>query len=150
MKLEWNIIGMIKCGLSDMIDFIPDHKRSDDIIFIGISPSTKTKPFKTGSFNTLNRWCEMAGIHSWDFYNLIPHKANSFDPKDIDAAELFVKTANKKIVVALGGFVDRMLKRYEISHIKIDHPSPRNRALNNPLRHAQNVEILKEAYDRNH
>ena len=36
----------------------------------------------------------------------------------------------KKVVISLGGFVERVCKKYSISNYKIDHPSPRNRNLN--------------------
>ena len=51
---------------------------------------------------------------SYDFHNVIPDKVNSFDPKDVNTTELFIKTVNKKVVVALGGFVDKILNKYKI------------------------------------
>lgn len=127
-----------------MIDFMPDHKRSDDIIFIGISPSTKTQPASNGSFYTLRKWCSAAGLHEWDFHNLIPHKTNSMDKNDIDVELLIEKIKHKKKIIALGGFVSNALNRFKIDHLKIDHPSPRNRNLNHPQYEKQIVEKLKK------
>ena len=127
-----------------MVDFIHDHKRSDEIIFIGICPSSKTEPFSNGSFNTLKRWCNSAGIYEWDFHNVIPDKINSLDIADVDCHLLLEKTSNKQVVVALGGFVSRVLKKYSIHHIMIDHPSPRNRNLNDSQRHQDIIQKLKD------
>ena len=137
MKPEWNILGMIKYGLSE------------SIIFIGISPSAK-KSFKNSTLTTLKKWCENAGILHYDFHNVIPHKEKSCDESDVDVDLLLEKTKDRKIIVALGGFVHKVLRKHNITHIKVDHPSPRNRALNDPHRHRQNIEILKQAYDRNY
>lgn len=126
-----------------MIDFMPDHKRSEDIIFIGISPSSKTTPASNGSFYTLKKWCIAAGLHEWDFHNLIPHKTNSMDKKDIDIELLNERVKTKKKIIALGGFVSDALKRFNIHHLKIDHPSPRNRNLNHPQYEKQIIQKLK-------
>ena len=126
-----------------MIDFMPDHKRSDHIIFIGISPSTKTQPASNGSFYTLNKWCNAAGLYEWDFHNLIPDKTNSMDKDDIDFEMLYEKIYNKTKIIALGGFVSNQLNRLSIKHLKIDHPSPRNRNLNHPQYQKQIIEKLK-------
>lgn len=134
---------MTKFGLNDMIDFISDHTRSEHIIFIGISPSTKTQPFSNGSFSTLRKWCVAAGLYEWDFHNLIPHKANSMDKNDIDLELLYEKIHSKKKIIALGGFVSDMLTKFGVQHLKIDHPSPRNRNLNHPQYQKQIVEKLK-------
>lgn len=49
---------------------------------------------------------------------------------DVDKEQLEAAVRGKKVVIALGGFVSRVCKKYGIPHIKIDHPSPRNRNLN--------------------
>jgi hypothetical protein len=134
---------MINSGLSDMMDFMPEHKRSNEIVIIGISPSTKTKPFKNGSFNTLRKWCNAAELYEWDFHNIIPNKANSLDINDIDIELLYEKIHNKKKVIALGNFVSKILSKYKVEHLKIDHPSPRNRNLNDPNYHNVLIDKLK-------
>ena len=72
----------------------------------------------------------MADQPSWAFHNVIPNKINSYKMEDVDESALFDAVHDKKLVIALGGFVSRVCKKYNIDHIKIDHPSPRNRNLN--------------------
>lgn len=131
--------------MNDMIDFIPDHKRSEDIIFIGISPSSKTKPFENGSFNTLRKWCESVGLYEWDFHNLIPNKVNCLDKTYINHNLLIEKIKNKNKIIALGGYVSGYLTKNKIDHLKIDHPSPRNRNLNN-LNYVQTLVLKLKEY----
>ena len=114
-------------------DFIPESIDVDcPVLFVGISPSSKTIPFKNGTFAKLKHWANEAGLEKFDFCNAIPDVINSMSMDDVDFDSLIVKCKGKSKVVALGGFVSRVLKRCGIPHLKIDHPSPRNRNLNSP------------------
>lgn len=116
--------------MNNVLDFLEGHKTSDDIIILGQCPSTKKVPFKNGTFSRLKRWFTEVGVEDWDFHNVIPDKINSYDIKDVDEEKLRKAVAGKKVVISLGGFVERVCKKYSISNYKIDHPSPRNRNLN--------------------
>ena len=63
--------------------------------------------------------------------------------KDVDEAKLKKAVKNKKIIIALGGFVERVCKKYSISNYKIDHPSPRNRNLNSKEYEQKMLDDLK-------
>lgn len=115
-------------------DFIPESiDVNSSIIFVGISPSTKTVPFKNGTFARLRKWADEAGIEKFDFVNAIPDVVNGMSMTLVDYDNLITKCKSKTKVVALGGFVSRVLTRCRIPHLKIDHPSPRNRNLNSPV-----------------
>lgn len=111
-------------------DFIPGHKSSDDILVLGQCPSSNIKQTKNGTFSKLRGWMEWVGEPAWAFHNVIPNKINSYNMSDVDTDKLESVVRNKKVIIALGGFVSRVCTKYGISHIKIDHPSPRNRNLN--------------------
>jgi len=123
-------------------DFI-DVPTSDEVIILGQCPSTKTEPFSNGTFARLKRWCDTVNLTEWDFHNVIPNKINSYDMKDVDIFALHDAVYNKKVVIALGGFVSKVCSKYKIDHYKIDHPSPRNRSLNDPQYEKQMLKKLK-------
>jgi hypothetical protein len=118
--------------MKSVTDFITDHKPSDDIIVLGQCPSSKTQPFKNGTFARLKRWMDGVGAPEWTFHNVIPNKINSNDLNDVDIDALKAAVKGKKLVIALGGFVSKACIKHNITHYKIDHPSPRNRNLNDP------------------
>jgi hypothetical protein len=107
-----------------------NNKTSNDIIILGQCPSTKTASYKNGTVPRLKKWLDEVGIKEWDFHNVIPEKVNSNNIKDVDRDKLLKAVDGKKIIIALGGFVERACKKYSIDSYKIDHPSPRNRNLN--------------------
>jgi hypothetical protein len=116
--------------MKNVLNFLKDHEVSEDIIILGQCPSSRTEPFKNGTFDRLKKWCDEVGLDSWDFHNVIPDKINSYSIKDVNSDLLITRTKNKKKVIALGSFVSRVCTKYKIDHFKIDHPSPRNRNLN--------------------
>jgi hypothetical protein len=117
--------------IKQVSDFIPESiDRDSTIIFVGISPSSKTKAFKNGTFARLKYWTDFVGIKKFDFFNVIPDVVNGMCPTLVDPDYIVERAGHKEKVVALGGFVSRILSKNKIEHLKIDHPSPRNRNLN--------------------
>lgn len=110
-------------------DFIPNHIGNPDYLVVGLSPSTRVKPFKNGTFARLLVWFKEVDLPTWDFCNIL-HEVNATDIKQIDVEELKKKCSNRKKIIALGGIVSRALTKYKIPHHRVDHPSPRNRNLN--------------------
>jgi uracil-DNA glycosylase len=51
-------------------------------------------------------------------------------------------------VIALGCWVSSVLKRNGIEHLKIDHPSPRNRNFNDPTYEGRMLTVLREYLSR--
>jgi uracil-DNA glycosylase len=127
-------------------DFIPGHIGHPDFLIIGLSPSSNTKPFKNGTFARLLTWTTHVGLKQWDFCNII-NEVNSVDTKLVNVEELKKKCENRKKIIALGGVVSKVLDKYNIPHYKIDHPSPRNRNLNNKEYEAKMLESLKDYLD---
>ena len=117
--------------LKSVADFLPErYDNKSEILILGVSPSTKTKAFKNGTFDRLDMWCDFIRLESFDFHNVIPDKCNSMKMADVDEKKLIKIVKGKKKIVALGAFVSKVCDKYNIPHYKIDHPSPRNRNLN--------------------
>jgi len=129
-------------------DFIPDHKSHPDFLVVGLSPSTKTKPFKNGTFARLLLWFAIVNLPEWDFCNVIS-EVNSTNIKLCDETKIRIKCANRKKIIALGNVVSRVLTKYKIPHYKIDHPSPRNRKLNDKKYELEMLNKLKVYLDGN-
>lgn len=133
--------------MKSVLDFLEGHNISDDIIILGQCPSSKVTPTVNGTFARLRKWMLTVGVRDWDFHNVIPHKINSYDIKDVDVEALRKAVEGKGIVISLGGFVERVCKKYTIDNYKIDHPSPRNRNLNSIEYEANMLHKLKEYLD---
>ena len=123
--------------MKSVLDFLEGHGTSNELLILGQCPSSNTKPLKNGTYNRLMNWCDFVGISMFSFHNVIPNKANSYKMEDVDVEALNKAVEGKHLVIALGGFVSRVCKKHKITHLKIDHPSPRNRKFNDPDYEAQ-------------
>ena len=131
-------------NLKSVPDFLSDHVTSDEVIILVMSPSTKTKPFKNGTFARLQKWCDHVELKAFDFHNIIPDIANGCTIDQVDVEKLLQSVRGKVKIVALGGLVSKVCYKYGISHYKIDHPSPRNRNLNDPEYELYMLEKLRK------
>jgi hypothetical protein len=130
----------------DMKSFIPGHEVSKDFIFVGQAPSSMEHPVRGASFTRVKAWADVAKIYSWDFQNAVPHIVNCDDRNKIEYALLYKRVNPFKKVVALGNFASDALRKINIRHLKILHPSPRNRSLNNFEVELEQIRKLREYY----
>ncbi len=132
--------------MAKITDIIPDHVSSDDVIVIGMSPSPRKlnkKPYSNSTLVRLDRWMKAVDQREWSFHNVIPNVAGSSSINDVDVPALQMAVRGKKVVIALGSFVERVCKKYGIDNFKIDHPSPRNRNFNDRSYEARMLSGLK-------
>ena len=120
-----------------------------NVMFVGMSPSSRTTPTKNSTLTRLNGWCDRLGLESYDFHNVIPNVTNGSKMEEVDVDMLLQRVRGRKKVIALGGFVSRVLTKYKIEHHKADHPSPRNRNFNDPAYEPMMLDRLK-AYIHEH
>ena len=69
------------------------------------------------------------GYDTYCFSNVIPHEGK-YTQRDVNYDFVRESTRGHDTIIALGGFVSRVLKRMSIDHITMPHPSPLNRNLN--------------------
>lgn len=131
-------------SLKSVPDFLEDHIGDRDVLVLGMSPSTRTKPFKNGTFCRLKQWMDTVGIPHWDFHNVIPDVANSMKMEDVAVEALQEWVKDRKVIIALGAFVSRVCTKYDIPHIRVDHPSPRNHNFNDPAYEPEMLRRLQE------
>lgn len=133
--------------MTKITEIIPDHISSKDVIVIGMSPSPRKlnkKPYSNSTLVRLDRWMKAVDQHEWSFHNVIPNVVGSSNMNDVDVSALKKAVRGKKVVIALGSFVERVCKKYNIDNFKIDHPSPRNRNFNDRSYEPRMLGGLKE------
>lgn len=119
------MIGMIQIGMIEI-------KSKPRVIVVGINPSnrhTKVRIYKNSTFDRLHKWMDHLQVENFSFINCIDvrgeYKSNKIDYNFLE------KSINKTYkVLALGDFPSKALKKLNIHHFKLPHPSPRNRQLN--------------------
>lgn len=112
-----------------------------------MNPSANTKPLKNGSFARLQSWMNAVGVPHWDFTNVVPHKIGDVTLDDVPWDVLKAWCGERRVIVCLGGFVARAIKKVDTGDsviICIDHPSPRNRNFNDPAYEPEMLKRLKQ------
>lgn len=118
-----------------------------NILIVGINPADHNKITKNSAIYRLHEWMNRLGINHWSFFNVIPtvglYKANMVD------YELIEKCTNGyEKIVALGGFVSNALKKANIDHFEMPHPSSLNRKLNDKEYETRMLILCKEYIDQ--
>ena len=97
-------------------------------LILGINPSP-TAFRRNHSLHRLAHWMTALGYDTYCFSNIIPYEGK-YTHKDVDIDFVRESIGGHDIILALGGFVSNTLKRMDIDHITMPHPSPLNRKLN--------------------
>lgn len=104
------------------------------VIVVGQNPASDaiyTVAPKNTTHDTLGKWMTELGVEQWSFVNAW-QRPGACALCDVDAAFLKEATAGYMNVLALGNLASLALKRAGIPHVKMPHPSPRNRMHNDP------------------
>jgi hypothetical protein len=97
-------------------------------LILGINPSPAAFR-RNHSLHRLSEWMTFLGYETYCFSNVIPYEGK-YTQRDVDLDFVRESTRDHDIIIALGGFVSRVLNRCHIDHITMPHPSPLNRLLN--------------------
>jgi len=99
------------------------------VIFIGMQPS-KAAYRGNCTLDRFGAWIDTLGLRFVSFHNAIvdPNLPQKLSSVDYELLREIVH--NYSYVVALGNLVSNSLKRIDIQHFKMPHPSPLNRLLN--------------------
>ena len=113
-----------------------------------MNPSSYPSPIdgkqkKNHTFDRLHKWFSSAGVNHFSFVNC-SDKVGSIKYSDVDYATLEECLKYHTKVFALGSFASTVLQRLNKTHIKLPHPSPRNRKFNDPKYEPLVMEQLKE------
>lgn len=89
----------------------------------------------------------IVGQYDYDFYNVIPDIVDA-EPKmanvNLDDINIKLSKFKDKKVIALGNFPSKVLDKLGIHHLKIGHPSMRNRKWNDFRNVTMTLENMKD------
>jgi hypothetical protein len=89
----------------------------------------------------------IVGQYAYDFYNVIPDIVDA-EPKmaNVNLEDINTKLSKfrDKKVIALGNFPSKVLDKLGIDHLKIGHPSMRNRKWNDFRNVTMTLENMKD------
>lgn len=113
-----------------------------------MNPSSYPSPIdgkekKNHTFDRLHKWFSYAGVNHFSFVNCTD-KVGNVKFSDVDYDTLNVCLNYHTDVFALGSFASTVLRRLNKTHIKLPHPSPRNRMFNDPTFEPMIMKQLKE------
>ncbi len=105
----------------------------DKIIIVGLNPAKDNwkSPKKAQTIQRLERWCNELGITYHSFINCID-SAGDYNQLQANYDQLRQCTQGYDKVIALGNYASMCLKKINVKHFKMPHPSPRNRKFNDP------------------
>jgi hypothetical protein len=99
------------------------------VLIVGINPSTAAN---SKTISRLCTWAEQLGIDYYSFVNCIS-QPGLYSFNDIDYNFLAECSKGYEKVIALGNFPSKALKKINIKHFTLPHPSGLNRKLNDPM-----------------
>ena len=97
---------------------------------MGSNPSSgKGNVHRNTTLQRLARWADTVGFE-YDFDNVIPYHVDVENHKFVDPQRILSITKTHKRILTLGRFSSDVLKKLNIPHYSLPHPSPRNRLFN--------------------
>lgn len=115
---------------------------SSKVLVVGINPGVG-KIRKNSAITRLYAWMQEIGCTPFSFTNVI-HTSGMYNNKDIDYKVLSECASGYTKIIALGGFVSAALKRINIPHHTMPHPSPLNRRLNDKAYEREQIILAME------
>ena len=123
------------------------HEISDDVVVVGLCPSSNDVRSRSDTYWRLKNWMNIVGQYAYDFYNVIPDIVDA-EPKmaNVNLEDINTKLSKfrDKKVIALGNFPSKVLHKLGIDHLKIGHPSMRNRKWNDFRNVTMTLENMKD------
>lgn len=98
-------------------------------LIVGINPAFFKSPKKSTTLRRLDSWLDFLGYRYVGFTNVI-HQPGPYNERMIDYEWLKEITEGYDKIVTLGNFPSNALKKLNINHFVMPHPSPLNRLLN--------------------
>lgn len=112
------------------------------VLIVGINPSAAKLGHNT-TWRRLPRWADALGIDKFSFTNCISNPG-PYKFSDVDLNMMKKCTEGHDKVVALGNFASNVLKKINVDHFTLPHPSGLNRKLND---REYELKVLSECHE---
>ncbi len=101
------------------------------VIIVGLNPAEANPKGskKAQTIKRLEKWTAELGVQYHSFINCIDD-AGDYNQLKANFKQLKESTQGYDKIIALGNYASLCLKKINIKHFKMPHPSPRNRKLN--------------------
>jgi hypothetical protein len=99
------------------------------ILLVGINPAYFKSSKKSTTLRRLDSWLDYLGYKYVSFTNVLP-EPGAYNEKMIDYDWVKQITSGYDKILTLGNFPSNALKKLDIDHFVLPHPSPLNRLLN--------------------
>lgn len=123
------------------------------VIVVGMNPSPRPpnkKVIKNSTVDRLQKWMTDCGVQHYSFINTTEAVKEKPLLIDIDMNRLKQATNGYHKVVALGGFASQCLRKVNVEHFVMPHPSPRNRMLNSKEYEQLKIQTCREYIHAEH
>ena len=98
------------------------------VLLVGINPSSAVNGQNT-TWRRLPKWADYLGLGMFSFTNCI-YNPGKYSMRDVDLDLLRESCRHHAKVVALGNFPSQALRKINVDHFTLPHPSGLNRKLN--------------------
>jgi len=105
----------------------------DRIVFVGSAPGNHP-PDKSPTRRRITKWMDELGVDrfKWKLTNVFLTKTTRTKLEGIETQEFMQRLRGYKKIIALGNIPSDQMKRLDIQHLKVPHPSGLNRMWNDP------------------
>jgi len=101
------------------------------VLIVGLNPAEENPQGskRAQTIKRLEKWTTELGVEYYSFINCID-SAGDYNQLKANFKQLKKCTKGYDKIIALGNYASLCLKKLNIKHFKMPHPSPRNRKLN--------------------
>lgn len=114
---------------------------SSTVLILGINPST-AKIGQNTTWRRLPLWADFLGLDKFSFTNCI-FNPGKYSLKDVDYNLLKRCVDGHDKIIALGNFPSAALKKINVDHFTLPHPSGLNRKLNDKTYELEQLELCR-------
>ena len=118
------------------------NQKRGRVLIVGINPSA-AKLKQNTTWRRLPAWADYLGLSLFSFTNCISD-AGSYKFKDIDLDMLRGCVDGHAKIIALGNFPSQALRKINVEHFTLPHPSGLNRKLNDKSYELEQLVKCKE------
>lgn len=111
------------------------------VVIVGHSPG-KVSAEKSITLRRVKNWLNANEVYVYGWYNLVDYHAPSLKLREATLNPDAIKEFN--VVLSLGNLASEWLRRNNIEHLRLPHPSGLNRYWNNPEAESNVIKLIEK------